>query len=104
MKYMVLLQKEKDNSGFIATAPALPGCQTRGTTEQEALDNIRTRMAETLSRARVVSVEVEMPDAEGGEHPWETFAGMWKDDTTFDGFLSEIESERRKAETEDETA
>ena len=30
------------------------------------------------------------------KHPWETFSGMWKDDSTFDDFLSEIEAERQK--------
>ena len=104
MKYTVLLQKEKDNSGFTATAPILPGCQTKGATEQEALDNIRARIEETLSRTRVVSVEVEVPEAEGRKHSWETFAGMWKDDPSFDEFLSEIETERQKVDVEGETA
>ena len=104
MKYTVLLQKEKDNSGFTATAPALPGCQTKGATEQEALDSIRARIEEALPRTRVVSVEVEIPEPEGRKHSWEVFAGMWKDDPTLDDFLSEIEAERQKVDAESETA
>lgn len=102
MKYTVILQKE--NNTYTATVPALPGCRTEGATEQDALENIRTQIAEMLSRTRIVSVEVDAPQIEGQAHPWKNFAGMWKDDATFDDFLSEVEAERRRTNTKNETA
>ncbi len=40
MKFLASL--ERDESGMIvAECPAIPGCVSQGTTEQEALDNIR---------------------------------------------------------------
>ncbi len=40
MKFLVSL--ERDETGMIvAECPAVPGCVSQGTTEQEALDNIR---------------------------------------------------------------
>ena len=38
----ILVNLERDESGMIvAECPAIPGCVSQGTTEQEALDNIR---------------------------------------------------------------
>jgi len=40
MRYTVVLEKEADG-GFVASAPALPGCVSQGDTRPEALKNIR---------------------------------------------------------------
>ena len=40
MRYTVLLDQEPDG-GFVAIAPALPGCVSQGDTHDEAIDNIR---------------------------------------------------------------
>ena len=98
MKYVVLL--EKHANVYTATVPSLPGCQSQGMTEQEALDNIRRAITETLARITVATVEVGAPPGQLKDHPWAKFAGMWKDDPTFDDFLAEIESERRRIDAE----
>lgn len=82
MKYVVLL--EKHDGIYTATVPALPGCRSQGITEEEALDNIRAAIADTLARVIVATVEVTAPPNRLRDHPWAKFAGMWKDDLTFD--------------------
>jgi len=98
MKYVVLL--EKHESVYTATVPALPGCQSQGKTEAEALNNIRTAIADTLARIKVATVEVQGPTARISDHPWARFSGMWKDDPTFDDFLAEIEAARHRLDAE----
>ena len=40
MRYTVVLEQEQDG-GYVACAPALPGCVSPGETRAEALGNIR---------------------------------------------------------------
>ena len=40
MQYTVVLEREEDG-GYVAVAPALPGCVSQGDTREEALENIR---------------------------------------------------------------
>ena len=63
MKYLVIVHKSK--YGYDVHAPALPGCHSQGTTEKEALDNIRDAILtylemerEELKGAKVREVEV----------------------------------------------
>lgn len=43
MKYTVLL-RHGNESGYVATVPALPGCVSQGKTKREAMRNIREAM------------------------------------------------------------
>ncbi|MFY9316233.1 MAG: type II toxin-antitoxin system HicB family antitoxin [Burkholderiales bacterium] len=47
MKYRVALQKSDE--GFSVSVPGLPGCWSQGSTEKEALDNVRDAVREYLS-------------------------------------------------------
>ena len=47
MQYKVAIHKSED--GFAASVPGLPGCWSQGTTEAEALENIRIAISEYLS-------------------------------------------------------
>lgn len=46
MKYRIVLHRSEE--GFAVSVPGLPGCWSQGTTEQEALDNIRDAIREYL--------------------------------------------------------
>ena len=46
MKYKVVLQQCED--GFAVSALGLPGCNSQGTTEQEALNNISIAISEYM--------------------------------------------------------
>ena len=47
MKFRVALHKSDE--GYSVSVPGLPGCWSQGTTEQEAVDNIRDAIREYLS-------------------------------------------------------
>lgn len=47
MKYRIALHKSDE--GFSVSLPGLPGCWSQGSTEQEALENIRDAIREYLS-------------------------------------------------------
>ena len=44
MKYKITLQQTEE--GFSVSVPGLPGCWSQGTTEEEALQNIRDAIRE----------------------------------------------------------
>jgi hypothetical protein len=52
-------------------------------------------IAELLSRVTVATVEVEAPPKGLSLHMWARFAGMRKDDPSFDDVLAQIEENRR---------
>lgn len=63
MKYRVVLHPSEE--GFAVSCPGLPGCWSQGTTEEEALANIRdaiedylAAVAETVDQNLVREVEV----------------------------------------------
>jgi predicted RNase H-like HicB family nuclease len=47
MKYKVALQSSEE--GFSVSVPGLPGCWSQGTTEEEAIANIRDAIRDYLS-------------------------------------------------------
>lgn len=47
MRYRIALRQSEE--GYSASVPGLPGCWSQGTTEQEALDNIKDAIREYLS-------------------------------------------------------
>ena len=65
MRYKVILEPSEE--GFAVSVPGLPGCHSQGSTEQEALENIRDALrgyldvVDELAREHVVrEVEVEV--------------------------------------------
>ncbi len=47
MRYRIALHKSDE--GYSVSVPGLPGCWSQGTSEQEALDNIKDAIREYLS-------------------------------------------------------
>jgi predicted RNase H-like HicB family nuclease len=47
MKYRIALHKSDE--GYSVSVPGLPGCWSQGSTEQEALDNIKDAIQEYLA-------------------------------------------------------
>ena len=47
MKYRIALHKSEE--GISVSVPGLPGCWSQGTTEQEAVENIRDAIREYLA-------------------------------------------------------
>ena len=57
MKYPVALTKTEE--GYSVCCPGLPGCWSQGTTEEEALANIRDAIQEYLEVARELASEAQ---------------------------------------------
>ena len=55
MTYRVLLVETEE--GFAVGCPALSGCWSQGTTQQEALENISDAIRNVVEVARVLQVE-----------------------------------------------
>jgi predicted RNase H-like HicB family nuclease len=47
MRYKIALQQSEE--GFSVSVPGLPGCWSQGTTEQEAIENIKDAIREYLA-------------------------------------------------------
>jgi len=62
MKYQVVLQRTEE--GVTASCPGLPGCWSEGATEQEALENIKSAIADYLEAAKQIAVEGEVREVE----------------------------------------
>jgi predicted RNase H-like HicB family nuclease len=46
MRYKVFIEQSEE--GFAVSVPGLPGCHSQGTSEQDALDNIRDALRQYL--------------------------------------------------------
>jgi len=60
MRYRVVLHKSDE--GYAVSCPGLPGCWSQGTTEAEALENIRDAITEYLAARDQISEGDEVRD------------------------------------------
>ncbi len=95
MTYSVLVEENSDH-GFRATALGFPECRTVAQTREQALLELQSLLAERLSKAEIV--EVELPQQTRNEHTWKKFAGMFHDQSLFDETIEAIEVHRRENE------
>jgi len=83
--------------GYLARVLGWPDFVVEGTTKEDALEKVKTELAHRLAEGEIVRLHYEpAPDS----HPWMKFAGMWKDDTTFDDFLEEMRTYRQELDQE----
>jgi predicted RNase H-like HicB family nuclease len=62
MKYPVALTQTEE--GYSVCCPGLPGCWSQGSTEEEALANIRDAIHEYLEVARQLASETQMREVD----------------------------------------
>ena len=62
MRYRVVLSKNDD--GYTVRCPGLPGCWSQGATEEEALENIRSAIAEYLAAINELTAGQEVREVE----------------------------------------
>jgi predicted RNase H-like HicB family nuclease len=48
MKFIVTIERDEDGM-FVVECPSIPGCVSQGTTEEEALNNIKDAIRECLA-------------------------------------------------------
>ena len=93
MVYEILLQPESNK--VRATVLNWPECTAEGETEEAALQRIREVIRERLATSKIVQVDVTPPTA---PHPWQQYAGMWRDDPAFEEFLTKLTTYRKQVE------
>jgi len=91
MDYTVLLRPQRDR-GYVATVPALPGCTGEGESREEALESVRTAIAQTMAQVEVVHVSVDQPGEEAvtRSDPWLALVGQFEDDSAFDPMMRDV--------------
>jgi predicted RNase H-like HicB family nuclease len=62
MRYRVVLHQSDE--GFAVSCPGLPGCWSQGTTEAEAMDNIRSAIEEYLGAISDVTAGDQVREVE----------------------------------------
>jgi hypothetical protein len=90
MRYTVLLQRHPENDGYTATALVMPNCIGVGENEKEALENVQTLICETLSRSKLVTIDVDTDVFKIERKPNRWF-GAFKEDATWGKLFDEIE-------------
>lgn len=95
MDHTVLLHPQ-DGKGFVTTVPALPGCSGVGKSREQALENVRTAIAQMMTQVEVVRVSVEPPAGAQAPppDPWLGLVGQFRDDPAFDPMMRDVYRER----------
>lgn len=96
MTLNILVQPQPEN-GFLAKVLSWPEISVAGKTKEEALHRIKAELDLKLAGGEIVRLNYQ-PQAD--THPWMKFAGMWKEDPTFDDFLEEIRVYREELDKE----
>ena len=52
MRYPVIVKPDREDGGFVAECPAIPGCVSQGETVEEAMANIRDAIEGCLAVLR----------------------------------------------------
>ncbi len=97
MTYSVVVENSQDR--YRATVIGWPSCAATGRTKDEALARLREDIGQRLAGVEIVSLEVELPPQK--QHPIMEFAGVFKDDPSFDEVQQEIEDYRREIDADE---
>ncbi len=98
MQYQIFVQSQNQN-GYVAAVIGMPDCTAEGRTEDEAVNKTKAALEERLAQGKIITVEVASPQQT--EHPLLKHFGRFKDDSTFDDFLAEIDKYRRELDAEE---
>ena len=93
MEYKILLNQNPEGK-YVATVPALPGCVSQGTTENEAIAHIFQKITVLLSKTKIVTIDVPVPEENSQPHPWLKNFGIFKDDPAFDQMMRKVYKKR----------
>ena len=92
----VLVKNEKD-SRVSARVLGLPEYSVTSSDRHSAISELDRLITANLLENEVISLELEIPQR---EHPWQKFAGIYKDSQLFDSVLTNIESHRRELDSQ----
>jgi len=89
--------KSEANGKVSAMVLGLPEYRVESRDRQSALTDLQNLVTAKLIGAEVVSLEIEIPQL---ENPWLRFAGIFKDDQSFEQMQEDIAEYRREKDSE----
>jgi hypothetical protein len=92
----VLVKNEQDGN-VSAMVLGLPEYRVISSDRPSAMVKLEKLLTDTLSGGEVVLLELEIPKL---EHPWQKFAGIYKDSELFESVLTNIETNRQELNVE----
>ena len=85
---------------FLASVLGMDDCVGEGRTREEAIAKAKAALVDRLARGEIVTIDVENGSMSAA-NVWREEAGRFRDDPTFDEFVTETQSERRNLDSED---
>src|SRR5713226_7158769 len=98
-QYQVLVRSGPSDL-FLASVLGMEDCVGEGRTREEAIAKAKAALVERLARGEIVTIDVENGSMSAA-NVWRDEAGRFRDDPTFDEFVTETQSERRDLDSED---
>ena len=97
MQFPVLIELQPEGT-FRAMIGEPFSLTAAGSTHEEALERLRARVIERLSRTQLATLDVPVK-----ESPWQHGAGMFRDEPLFDAWQAAIQEYRRTRDIEEES-
>ena len=85
---------------FLASVLGMDDCVGEGRTREEAIAKAKAALVDRLARGEIVTIDVE-DESMLAANVWTEEAGRFRDDPTFDEFVTETQSERHNLDSED---
>lgn len=98
MTTAVLVTRHADNQ-YSARALALADVIASGTSEAEAIDALRSALADLQTRSHIVQVDLPVPVAPADD-PWVQAAGIWAHDPSWEQFQQALAAQRAAVDAE----
>lgn len=96
MQYQVFVQSQSERH-FVASVVGMPNLIVEGRTEEEAIANAKTALAEQLATGKFVTIEVNPNDQSNIPVSQMRYAGIFADDPTFDDFMEKLAVIRKES-------
>jgi predicted RNase H-like HicB family nuclease len=96
MRYQVFLQSQAEQR-FVASVVGIPNLSVEGTTEAEAIANVKAALASQLATGKWVTIEMDaIADSQESMPPIRP-AGIFASDPTFDDWIEKLATIRQEA-------
>lgn len=99
-QYQVLVRNGSSDL-FVASVLGMADCVGEGRTREEAIAKAKAALVERLAQGEIVTIDVESSEAVSATNAWREEAGRFREDPSFDEFVTAIQSERRDPDSDE---
>ena len=86
---------------FLASVLGMDDCVGEGRTREEAIAKAKAALVERLARGEIVTIDIDVENGSmSATNVWREEAGRFRDDPTFDEFVTETQSDRHNLDSE----